>query len=433
MLKDIIQEVDGKRHLLLNEKQQQFIKAGLDPNGPRVIVNVKARRFGKTTESLVLNTMLMMRKPHAVTFFMAPTTKHAKRLLWKPQKQFLDMLGIPYKANKTDGEIELKNGSTLYFGGFGSEDEYEKVRGLGPDAIICDESKDMPPEAYFDTFNPALADNEGLFVIQGTPSFTDDTLWQFKEKAKQHSEWVYYHATTADGGNVSDKEIEYTKRSIPSASFKREYLAQWVDFVGGIYPYFKEHHVEKFEWSKDDKRVIFIGMDFNFEQISAACAWSDGRNIHVFDEILIDCREGLRTWDMCDEIKKRFPGSHIVIYPDASSSQQSPNSRNSNRKILDQAGFEVRSHKRNPFVDDRINSVNGAFRNGYIKIDPKCNELIKCLHMIKYKNKTGEVDKTKGYDHMVDAFGYMVEHINPMRYKEPTSESKITGPYEAMV
>jgi phage terminase large subunit len=85
-------------------------------------------------------------------------------------------------------------------------------------------------------------------------------------------------------------------------------------------------------------------------------------------------------------------------------------------------------------IRDRINSVNSKLCNALglrgVIINPKCKNLISSLSKQTYKEGTVLPDKTQGFDHMNDAFGYMisflypivkiVEHETPQRYTVQT-------------
>ena len=72
------------------------------------------------------------------------------------------------------------------------------------------------------------------------------------------------------------------------------------------------------------------------------------------------------------------------------------------------------TRRAHPAVKDRINSVNSAFSSGKILIDPKCKSLRNCLNKMSYREGTNEPDKTSGWDHMLDALGYMIEFTYPI-------------------
>jgi hypothetical protein len=70
-------------------------------------------------------------------------------------------------------------------------------------------------------------------------------------------------------------------------------------------------------------------------------------------------------------------------------------------------------------VRDRINAVNSrlcdstGIRRLFIK--PQCKYTIEGLERHSYKEGTSQPDKDSGYDHMMDALGYMIDYLFPVR------------------
>jgi len=119
------------------------------------------------------------------------------------------------------------------------------------------------------------------------------------------------------------------------------------------------------------------------------------------------------TPEMIEKIKARFPGHSIAVYPDASGQNtSSKNASESDLSLLRTAGFAVYVDSTNPGVKDRVNAVNAMFLNAYgerrykVNID-QCPKLTQCLERQVY-DKKGDPDKKGGFDHMVDAMGYMI-------------------------
>jgi hypothetical protein len=78
---------------------------------------------------------------------------------------------------------------------------------------------------------------------------------------------------------------------------------------------------------------------------------------------------------------------------------------------LESYGFSNQSPRSNPAVRDRVLAVQGLLENSKgqvrVQISHKCKRLIECLELQSWNSK-GEPDKEAGYDHLNDAFGYLV-------------------------
>ena len=87
--------------------------------------------------------------------------------------------------------------------------------------------------------------------------------------------------------------------------------------------------------------------------------------------------------------------------------------------LLKDAGFKVDAPKKNPYIKDRVLSVNRGFKSGLIKINvDKCPEYALCLEQQAYTDK-GEPDKQGGHDHLPDAGGYFIHRKYPILSRKP--------------
>lgn len=163
-----------------------------------------------------------------------------------------------------------------------------------------------------------------------------------------------------------------------------------------------ENHTERTVKPGD---TLHIGMDFNITKMSAVVHVTEGDLKFAVDEF----SNVYDTYTMCQEIKQRFPGYKIIVYPDASG-QNRNTSGASDVDIIKGFGFTVRTPKKNGFVRDRINLVNTAFRSKkYFVNSHKCPVYSEALQKLKFKK--GEPDKASGFDHIVDAGGYFITNL----------------------
>lgn len=171
---------------------------------------------------------------------------------------------------------------------------------------------------------------------------------------------------------------------------------------------------------------LFIGADFNV----SAMAWVFGRRlgseIHIFGELV---RENTDTMAQAEEAAaylarmfKRVKGIDITpmqaarrcqVVPDASAAARRTSATDSDVQHLIRCGFDVRRPATNPPIKDRIFSVNLAFAESRLFVDPdRCPTLLRCIEQQGYA-KDGMPDKSKGLDHAPDALGYAVHWYEP--------------------
>jgi len=167
----------------------------------------------------------------------------------------------------------------------------------------------------------------------------------------------------------------------------------------------------------NEKRFLLdIGFDFGHGTTQGTVGLRFDGALYIFKEYtnVVD------TPEIAEMIKSDFPNCKILAYPDAAgASRKSVNASISDITILKKAGFTVRARSKNPFVKDRVASVNNAFNKGKLFIDTdRCPELTAALEQQIWL-PNGSPDKSSGLDHIVDALGYMVHYLMPVREIKP--------------
>jgi hypothetical protein len=118
--------------------------------------------------------------------------------------------------------------------------------------------------------------------------------------------------------------------------------------------------------------------------------------------------------------RNRYPRNPIQIFPDPAGVQRKTSANgNTDIKLLENAGFQVRYHRQHPLVKDRINSANSLFflrddNTTKFYIDARCKHTIKSLQQFCYKEDTQIPDKDSGFDHMFDALTYAIQFLFPI-------------------
>jgi hypothetical protein len=379
----------------------------------RFRVVVAGRRFGKTHLS-IRELCYYAKEPNKDVWYVAPTYKMARQIVWKKLKNRLQDLNWIQKTNETELTIQLRNGSTIALKG---ADNYDSLRGVGLDFIVLDEFADIDPLAWYETLRPTLSDKQGRALFIGTPKGIGNWAYEIYQNTLEDPEhWSSYSFTTIDGGNVKPEEVESARRDLDERTFRQEYLATFETFSGRIYYSFdRALNVHKYEGATPD--VLYVGMDFNIDPMSAVVATRQGDTLHIIDEVRIF---GSNTQEMIEELKQRFPKTKIWVYPDPAGNQRKSSAGGATDiTLLSNAGFVVKAPRVHTPVRDRINAVNSRLCDSTgirrLIIDPKAKYTIEGLERQTYKEGTSQPDKSSGHDHMNDALGYMVDYLFPVR------------------
>ena len=389
----------------LSKPQKQVLECD-----KRFRVLITGRRFGKTFLA-VTELAKFARYPKKKVWYVAPTYRMAKDIVWFELVDKLTKHKWIKKTNNSDLSILLRNGSQISLRGADNENS---LRGVGLDFLVMDEFADVKEHAWYEVLRPTLSDKNGSALFCGTPRGYGN--WSYNLFTKEDNSWASFQFTTLDGGQVSANEIEQAKADLDERTFNQEYMASFVNYAGQIYYNFdrKENVIDKYEPKTAE---IHIGMDFNIDPMSAVVTEIQGDKIIIYDEIIL---YSSNTDEMVQEIKTRYSGKHIFIYPDPASKQRKTSAGGTtDLSILKNAGFNMRVRNNHPLIRDRINAVNTKLKNANGKrtlfIANNCKNVLKSIERQIYKEGTSVPDKDNNYDHMNDALGYLVEYLFPVR------------------
>ena len=382
----------------------------------RFRVVAAGRRFGKTFLS-TWEIARIARYPNKNIYYIAPTFRQGKSIMWEHIKEEFTKRNWVKRTNESDLTITLKNNSKV---SIRSAENFDSMRGVSLDYAVLDECAFMKRETWTEVIRPALSDKQGGALFITTPKGRN-WVYDMWTQAKILDDYSAFTFTTLEGGNVAPEEIESAKRELDDKTFRQEYEATFETYTGLIYYNFDPaQNVRNTEVDITDRTLIHAAIDFNCDPMSCALAVVQDNYIHIFDEIILN---GSNTYELAEEITRRFPNNRIWAYPDASGQARKTSSNTSDHNILRQAGFVLKVGRSNPPVVDRIAAVNSSLlsSSGDVKltIAPKCKTVIKGLNNQVYKEGTRIPDKDSGFDHTNDAVGYLVHAINPIRRPAP--------------
>lgn len=383
--------------------------------------NCSGRRFGKSTEGVAeldraARFDYLTGKPlfKQTVWAVAPTHNMAKTIFWDALLDWYPREWIKHK-DVSNLELRLVNGSKITLK---SADKPDSLRGpiTGLDFVLLDEFSEMKEDVW-PVIQPQIADTGGRILIQGTPKgynhFYDKWEWG-NDPNRPH--WKNFQFTTAEGGNVPIEEIEQAKQDLSPKHYRQEYEASFESMTSRIYYDFDPKYNVSNAAVDDGESTVYIGMDFNIPIMCAAVSIKIGDILVTFDEVVLF---DSNTTEMCEEINKRWKGRRIVVIPDASGRSRSTSANgNTDFSIIRSFGFELYDMRKNPEVADRINEVNAVICNAKgarrALINPKCQRLVTSLLRHTYKQGTSIPDKTSGWDHMCDAYGYKIHVLFPI-------------------
>ena len=382
-------------------------------NNPcRFKVVIAGRRVGKTTLA-IREICFHAKEPNVEVWLVGPSYRSIKMVAWKKLKRKLLDLRWVNKINESELSVTLKNGSTISLKG---SDNPDSLRGAKLAFCAIDEIADCDPDLFAEIIRPALADSQGGALIIGTPKGKNNHSYDLFTMSEDYPEsWASFQFTTAEGGFVSPEELEAARSEMDQRTFNQEFCATFESYEGIVaYNFSREHNVKNLE--NPDLSVLHIGMDFNTSPVTAAVYVQQGKDMYQIDEIHM---LNSNTTEMSEEIRRRYPRSRIICYPDPSgASRRTSANGQTDFTILRNAGFEIKAPRAHNLVRDRINSYNARLMSSdgvrHLFIDPKNKYTIESLEKFCYKEGTQIPDKGR-WDHMFDAASYCIDFMFPIK------------------
>lgn len=386
-------------------------------NNARFKVVVCGRRWGKTTLA-VRELCKQAKEPGKEVYYIAPSYRMAKTIVWRKLKNKLSDLRWIKKVNETELSITLKNGSTISLKG---ADNPDSLRGVSLSYAVLDEFSFTDSSIWYEVIRPALADQQGQALFITTPIGKSNWAYDLFCMEQSNSNWKSFQYTTLEGGFVTEDEINQAKNEMDERTFRQEFLGSFETYGNAVaYQFNRDVHV--IDIDDIDKSELHIGMDFNNSPITASVMVKKGMHLYQFDEIYMN---DSNTDELAQEILNRYPHSNITVYPDPAGRQRktSANGR-TDFTILQNYGFNVKAPKAHDMVRDRVNATNARLKNVngdvFYQIHSKCKHTIESLEKLSYKEGTQTVNKD-GYDHMFDSLSYLIAYLFPLkRNVDPT-------------
>jgi hypothetical protein len=415
------------------------------------------RGGGKSHGGAIAMLVAGLELPHGTAQVVSPTYPLSS-LLWDkilqdlPTGRWLRPDGGVQIARR---RIVLRNGFTLRFG---SADRERSLRGGDADIVFVDERQDVSQRAV-DIVTYQLRKRGGYRLLQiGTPDVGSDFHEEF-ERYRRDENCYTQHFTSFGNPFIPHDVFTDSQAHVDPRVYRQEVLGEWLALGGVVYEFYnRETHGQRFRESQRHIRGVFanklglrpgihdedvgdditqqvcrsrfgrdgvanvVGLDFNVSPMVAVVyrlfqappgvpdiAW-------LIDEVILEDRADATR--MGRELTQRgYPAKNTLIIADASGAYDG---RKSSFRMLQELNYRVlrpgRS-KRNPEVEDRVNSVNAKMRNAAEQvtwlIDPERAPRTMRAIQRQQRGPNGKPDKDGGHDHYTDAMGYPIVRIYP--------------------
>lgn len=356
---------------------------------------------------------------------MEPTIGMVNRVLVPEMNRTLEMMQVPYDFSKSKltYTMHFAEGSTEVIC-LGAEN-YPRMAGLNLAFFGVDEADLIKKDIAQAMWNMGMSRLRQGTVYQGFTTSTPEGfnfLYDFfilQPEKRDFGDRRLIKGKTRDNPHLEEDYIQSMINNFPPNLAKSYLEGEFTNLTSGqIYYAFDrtENHTDK-KLSDYPHHELHIGQDFNVGKCSSVVHVIDGGVPLALDEI----QGAKNTEEVIRIIKQRYPNRRITMYPDASGNQNKTSAAMSDIAMFKAAGFQVNSPAKNPFVRDRINSMNAMLCNAagkrrYFINTKTCPTYTRALEQQVY-NKAGEPDKTHDQDHPNDAAGYFINRMFPITGK----------------
>lgn len=364
---------------------------------------------GKSHVGTIKTIYKKLQYPDKKVAYYLPTYGLIRDIAFDKFPSLLEEMNIKYRLNKSDKEIHLDNAGTIIFR---SMDTPESIVGYECAYSLIDEADILPMDKMDKVYKKILGrnravDNANVDAVSTPEGFK----WLYNQSNSGHFNVI--RARTYDNKYLPPDYIETLRNQYPSNLLEAYLNGQFVNLTSGtVYPYFnrKTHHSD--EVLKDSDTVL-AGADFNYSGSINIILVRRGNAIIAVDEMVSN-----DTKSMGNNLKDKFKGHMINIYPDASGANHKTNADYTDIQILRQFGFNVFVNASNPSIVGRVNTVNNLFEKGLLLINTKkCPELTKALEQQAWDVKTQLPEKRNEHPEpsdYVDSLGYCISYLYPI-------------------
>jgi|GEM_PF-949969 len=233
--------------------------------------------------------------------------------------------------------------------------------------------------------------------------------------------------------NLGEDYIASLRANYTDELYEQEMLGMFVNTTTGlVYKYFDRttHTLQGSETAileYDRHLPLYLSFDFNATPCICLAAQQRGQEIHFFREwFMLDAD----LWELCDVVRhwilKAGVPPELHIFGDATGRARTAQSKLSSWDIVWESlkpvsrqirgGLTKRFGDSNPYVVNRVHSVNLGFREQRIYMDLKaCQNLVKDFEVLSWDNGSINKDEDALRSHVSDAAGYLIHKIHPFK------------------
>ncbi|MGH6865565.1 MAG: terminase large subunit domain-containing protein [Methyloceanibacter sp.] len=228
----------------------------------RYAILVCHRRAGKTVATI---NDLIMRAAQTVDgrfAYIAPFYAQAKDVAWEYLKHYAAPL-LADTPNESELRVDLVNGARIRLYG---ADNAERLRGLGFDAVVCDEFADWRSGVWSEVLRPALTDKQGWVTFIGTPKGKNE-FWDLWQIGKDSDSWNQLMLKASETELIAPEELKAAREAMTKDQYEQEFECSFEAAITGAF------YADELERAKSQGRIARIPID---RAVPVHTAWDLG-------------------------------------------------------------------------------------------------------------------------------------------------------------
>jgi len=381
---------------------------------------------GKTFVGCLDLLIFAGRYPGTVQGYFGTSYSAIRDIFYPTLEEAALMMGFTLVIKTSVKEVDIYR-SGFYYGTIicRSMDNPSSIVGFKIARALVDELDTLPRDKAKHAWNKIVArlrlKIDGVINSVGVTTTPEGFLFvhsRFADKPKQSYSMV--QASSFENlKNLPDDYIESLYETYEPELADAYVLGKFVNLKSGnVYKNYKKKLHESDEYIKE-KEPLYMGCDFNVGKqavtIYVIRENREGKDKKDEWHAVAEYKDLLDTPHMIEKIKHDYPDHHVTIYPDASGrARKSVDAMQTDIALLEEQGWDVRANKKNPYINDRVQSVNRALSQMYLYVNSKTAPTVsKCLEQQGWDDN-GLPDKKSGHDHQNDASGYPIVYEHPI-------------------
>jgi phage terminase large subunit len=366
----------------------------------RFICGAVSRRQGKTYISNIIG-QLMALVPNSHILLMSPNYS-LSQISFDLQRQLIKHFDLEVtKDNAKDRVIQLSNGSTLRMG---SINQVDSCVGRSYDLIIFDEAALVDGRDAFNiALRPTLDKDNSKALFISTPRGRNNWFADFFYRGfnNEFPEWASIRATYHENPRFSEDDIKEAQKSMSSAEFAQEYMADFNTYVGQIWTFDFEKCVADLEELDTSKMDVIAGLDVGYKDPTALCVVAYDWDLEKF-YVLAEYLDAERTTEQHAIQIRALQDKYDIdwIYIDSAAQQT---------RFDFAQNYDVTTINAKKSLLDGIGEVASLVDNDNLIVDQRCRHVLECLDQYQWDanpNLMKERPKHDAYSHMADALRY---------------------------